>query len=118
MLDNLPREILVLIGEHLDQVHSRSLLDLACVNKHCFSVLTSLSYRSLKYYVDDLESDQLGKNVTRYSQLLLQRVGGYGSFRRLIIVHPNGNEREWNRLRGPGCGTRAVATVSPPNVFS
>ncbi|KAF3406910.1 hypothetical protein DPV78_000667 [Talaromyces pinophilus] len=45
--------------------------------------------------MDDLESDQLGKNVTRYYQLLLQRVGGYGSVRRLIIVHPNGNEREW-----------------------
>lgn len=95
MFNNLPREILVLIGEHLDQLHPHSLLDLACVNKHCFSVLTTLLYRSLKFYVDDLESDQLGKDVTRYSQLLLQRVGGYGSVRRLIIVHTNGNEREW-----------------------
>jgi hypothetical protein len=48
--------------------------------------------------VDDLESDQLAKDVTRYSQLLLQRVGGYGSVRRLIIVHSDGNEREWTNF--------------------
>lgn len=87
MLDRLPREILVLIGEHLDQVHPDSVLDLACVNKHCFSVLTLLFYRSVKIYVEHLQSDQLAQDVSRYYQLLLQRVGGYGTVRRLIIVH-------------------------------
>lgn len=94
MLDRLPREILVLIGEHLDQVYPDSLLDLICVNKHCFSILSILLYRSLKFYVDDLESDQLARDVARYSRVLPQRVGGYGFVRRLIIVH-DGDEREW-----------------------
>lgn len=74
------------------------------MNKHCFSVLTILLHRSLKIYVDDLEIGQLVKDVTRCSRLLLQRVGGYGTVRRLIIIHSDSNEESEPRSDFPSQG--------------
>lgn len=88
-LTRLPREIPVLIGKYLEHNYSNSLLALACANKHCFSTLSVVLFQTLKFFIDDLESGQLAKDVHYYSQSLRAQCGGVC---RLVIMHSDKKE--------------------------
>lgn len=114
MLDTLPLEILRLIGERLDQVSPESVIDLACANKHCFSVIATILYRTLKFPISD--SAQLTEDVHHYSRLL-RLSDGYGSVRRIIVESRNPGEvfkrtkerartKQWTRPRLSGTESR------------
>lgn len=85
MLDGLPREILVLISDFLDQIQPNSVIDLACVNNNFLSICTPLlQVRTVQFSVYD-DGEQLAEDILHYSQLL-QHLGGFRAVRRLIIV--------------------------------
>jgi hypothetical protein len=86
MLEKIPPEILLLVGEYLCLIHARSVIDLACVNKHCFLIVIVLSYRTLNIHVDS--SAHLAEDVQQYSRLL-DKIDGYGAVRRLLIWNHN-----------------------------
>jgi hypothetical protein len=85
MLHELPREILVLISDFLDQIQPSSVINLACVNSNFLSICTPLlQVRTLKFSVYD-DGEQLAEDILHYSELL-QRLGGFRAVRRVIIV--------------------------------
>lgn len=85
MLQDLPREILVLITDFLDQIQPDNVIDLACVNNNFLSICTPLlKARTLQFSVYD-DGEQLVEDILHYSEIL-QRLGGFRAVRRLIIV--------------------------------
>jgi hypothetical protein len=85
MLQELPREILILISDFLDQIQPNSVIDLACVNNNFLSICTPLlQVRTLQFSVYG-DGEQLAEDILHYSQLL-QRLSGFRAVRRLIIV--------------------------------
>jgi hypothetical protein len=110
MLQELPREILILITDFLDQIQPNSVIDLACVNNNFLSICTPLlQVRTLKFFVCD-DGEQLAEDILHYSQLL-QRLSGFPAVRRLIIITSNDkkvisehmqqrrSQRQWQRPR-------------------
>jgi hypothetical protein len=84
MLQKLPREILILISDFLDQIQPNNVIDLACVNKTFLSICTPLlQVRTLKFFVHE-DEEQLTEDILHYSQLL-QSLSGFWAVRRLII---------------------------------
>ena len=75
-----------LLASALTKLRPRSVISLACVNKHCFSVIVTISYRTLEFSISD--STQLAEDVQNYSPLL-QISNGFGCVHRLIIVNSN-----------------------------
>lgn len=86
MLQELPREILILISYYLNQIQPSSVIDLACVKGnllvHLRFFTSGSNFESLLH--DDEE--QLIEDIRDYSQLL-QCSSGYWAVRRLIIVN-------------------------------
>lgn len=99
MLSKLPSEILLLIGEWLDLVEPRSVLDLAYASKHCYSIVAVISYRILAFSTD---LTRLQEDVEGYYKLL-KRVNGHGRVSRLVISnrlpHQAQQREEWHRLK-------------------
>lgn len=82
MLDRLPPEVLLLIGEWLDLVQPCSVLDLAYTSKRCYSIVVAISYQTLAFSTN---IGKLQQDIQEYSKLL-KRVNGRGRVSRLIIT--------------------------------
>lgn len=114
MLQELPREIVVLISDFLDQIQPSSVINLACVNSNFLSICTPLlQVRTLKFSVYD-DGEQLAEDILHYSELL-QRLGGFRAVRRLIIVTSD-DKKSHQRRHAATQITTAMATTK--NLYS
>ncbi|QGA12770.1 hypothetical protein EYB26_000415 [Talaromyces marneffei] len=110
-LIQLPRELLILISDLLEQIEPDNVIDLACVNRIFLSICTPLlQVRSLKFFVCD-DGEQLADDILHYSQLL-QSLSALWAVRRLMIVtnddenvrlqqRQRQSQQQWRRPRIP-----------------
>lgn len=113
MLEQLPIEVLRLIGEWLDLIEPRSVLDFAYASKHCYFTVVAISYRTLTFSTD---LEKLQRDIQGYCKLL-ERVHGHGRVSRLIISDQlstkTPQQKDWHRPKM----SSAQYNGSNPDVF-